>query len=305
MKKLLILLVVFVFTCINLYSENLDVRVIIKSMNVISPDGETKTYVEPRSVPPIDYASTIIANGMSILNYHSVGIVLKNQQGIFISKDPITNILMFSKVENTRSGPIIVSFNATTIAQIDADTIFSLHYEPKDNCIKLKLICEYDNDCDLLNADALKQYGYKDSSLQKHNCKNIPLIEYIAECFSYKESIDNTPKSFKEGLRHSYLTTIYDRSRDARRGFLDKQNKPYKCCVCGMDFESIYGERGKGFIHVHHKDPLGGETDERDTRFEDLAMVCPNCHAMLHRGNDLLEPDELKNIIEKNRKEKT
>ena len=72
-----------------------------------------------------------------------------------------------------------------------------------------------------------------------------------------------------------------------------------------MDFESIYGERGKGFIHVHHKDPLGGETDERDTRFEDLAMVCPNCHAMLHRGNDLLEPDELKNIIEKNRKEKT
>ena len=79
MKKLLILLVVFVFTCINLYSENLDVRVIIKSMNVISPDGETKTYVEPRSVPPIDYASTIIANGMSILNYHSVGIVLKNQ----------------------------------------------------------------------------------------------------------------------------------------------------------------------------------------------------------------------------------
>jgi C-terminal processing protease CtpA/Prc len=109
-------------------------------MNVISPDGETKTYVEPRSVPPIDYASTIIANGMSILNYHSVGIVLKNQQGIFISKDPITNILMFSKVENTRSGPIIVSFNATTIAQIDADTIFSLHYEPKDNSVTLAII---------------------------------------------------------------------------------------------------------------------------------------------------------------------
>ncbi|MCR4663290.1 MAG: hypothetical protein K5622_05335 [Endomicrobiaceae bacterium] len=139
MKKLLILFLLLGFACIS-YSDKINVRVIINAIDVISPDGEVTTYYTPEKVPDLEYASKVIAKGMTILNYHSVGIILKNKQGLFISKDPIKEILIFSKMENTRSGPIVVTFDATTIAQMDADTIFSLKYNEKENSVTMGII---------------------------------------------------------------------------------------------------------------------------------------------------------------------
>lgn len=57
----------------------------------------------------------------------------------------------------------------------------------------------------------------------------------------------------------------------------------------------IYGEIGNGFIHVHHLVPLSAikENYHLDP-INDLIPVCPNCHAMLHRQNPPLTPEELK-----------
>ena len=65
------------------------------------------------------------------------------------------------------------------------------------------------------------------------------------------------------------------------------------CEVCGFDFNLTYGKRGEGFCEVHHCNPLslGGE---RVTTPQDLAIVCSNCHRMLHRGGNLLSIEELK-----------
>lgn len=53
---------------------------------------------------------------------------------------------------------------------------------------------------------------------------------------------------------------------------------------CGTDFERQYGVIGQDFAHVHHLDPLGKSGDDgTETRLADLAVVCPNCHAMIHR----------------------
>ena len=139
MKKLLTLFLLLGFVCIA-YSDQINVRVIINSIDIISPDGEIRAYTDPEDVPNIDYASKVIANGMLILNYHSAGIILKNKQGLLISRHPITTLLIFSKVENTRSGPIVVTFDATTIAQMSADTIFSLKYDEKENTIIMGII---------------------------------------------------------------------------------------------------------------------------------------------------------------------
>jgi predicted HNH restriction endonuclease len=53
---------------------------------------------------------------------------------------------------------------------------------------------------------------------------------------------------------------------------------------CGFDFEATYGQIGKGFIEVHHVRPLSEVDGPTVTRLEDLAIVCANCHAMIHRG---------------------
>jgi hypothetical protein len=55
------------------------------------------------------------------------------------------------------------------------------------------------------------------------------------------------------------------------------------CEVCGFDFAAEYGRLGEGFAECHHTLPLGQAAGERRTRLSDLAVVCANCHRMLHR----------------------
>jgi 5-methylcytosine-specific restriction protein A len=64
----------------------------------------------------------------------------------------------------------------------------------------------------------------------------------------------------------------------------------------------MYGEIGRGFIHVHHVVPISsiGESYKVDPA-KDLVPVCPNCHAMLHRGKGgkVLTVEELRAKIKK------
>jgi len=64
-----------------------------------------------------------------------------------------------------------------------------------------------------------------------------------------------------------------------------------KCEVpnCAFDFKKTYGALGEGFAHVHHRIPLGTLNEVRLTKLEDLAIVCANCHAMIHTGGESRE----------------
>lgn len=55
------------------------------------------------------------------------------------------------------------------------------------------------------------------------------------------------------------------------------------CEVCSFDFAAVYGFRGSDFCEVHHLTPLSDVHGEIETRLQDLAIVCSNCHRMLHR----------------------
>jgi hypothetical protein len=70
------------------------------------------------------------------------------------------------------------------------------------------------------------------------------------------------------------------------------------CSVCGFDFFAVYGEIGAEFCEVHHLRPLAESGMEVETRLEDLAIVCSNCHRMLHRHSPLLTIEELRSRIQ-------
>lgn len=72
------------------------------------------------------------------------------------------------------------------------------------------------------------------------------------------------------------------------------------CEICDFDFEARYGDRGRGFIEVHHLLPLHELTEARANRLEDLALVCANCHRMLHASKPWLTLEELKGMIKVN-----
>ena len=104
---------------------------------------------------------------------------------------------------------------------------------------------------------------------------------------------------YYEGSAQLVLTNRYERNLQARKECVKKYG--CKCQICGMDFEKIYGDIGKGVIHVHHIIPISnkkGKTHIIDPK-TNLIPVCPNCHAMLHRGK--LSIEELKAVIENNK----
>lgn len=75
-----------------------------------------------------------------------------------------------------------------------------------------------------------------------------------------------------------------------------RQTSRLACEVCDLDFSERYGELGEDFIECHHTMPLGVGT-ERETRTSDLAVVCSNCHRMIHHAQPMLTPDELRNRL--------
>lgn len=101
------------------------------------------------------------------------------------------------------------------------------------------------------------------------------------------------PTTVIEGAKKSITVNAYERDRDARKRCIEHWG--LACVVCGFDFERQYGDIGVGFIHVHHLKPLAeiGQEYTLDP-VADLRPVCPNCHAMLHRGDDVLSVDTLR-----------
>ncbi len=76
-----------------------------------------------------------------------------------------------------------------------------------------------------------------------------------------------------------------------------KKNGKLDCEVCGFNFNEVYGELGFGFIEAHHKIPLNRIQHEVETTLDDLALVCSNCHRMLHRGLDNLSVLSLRKML--------
>jgi 5-methylcytosine-specific restriction enzyme A len=60
-----------------------------------------------------------------------------------------------------------------------------------------------------------------------------------------------------------------------------------RCEVCQFDFLGFYGDIGRGFIECHHTKPVSQLRPGQTTKIRDLALVCANCHRMLHREQGL------------------
>ena len=75
-----------------------------------------------------------------------------------------------------------------------------------------------------------------------------------------------------------------------------KRGLPVECEVCSFDFAQMYGPRGLDYIECHHRTPLH-VTGETRTRLDDLALLCSNCHRMIHRSKQWLTVEELQSLV--------
>ncbi len=74
----------------------------------------------------------------------------------------------------------------------------------------------------------------------------------------------------------------------------------YVCQACGFDFEKKYGLIGKEFIEAHHLKQLGLLNENEVVKFDiakDFAVLCANCHRMIHRMSDVSDLSALVNLL--------
>lgn len=82
----------------------------------------------------------------------------------------------------------------------------------------------------------------------------------------------------------------------AKKRFIQKHGKLF-CEVCDFDFSIRYGDIGKGYIEGHHTKPVSEMAENEKTKVEDIAIVCANCHRMLHRKRPWLTINDLKKLL--------
>jgi len=73
-----------------------------------------------------------------------------------------------------------------------------------------------------------------------------------------------------------------------------KDTGAIKCDACDFDFSVEYGQLGDGYIEAHHTLPVATLDGTRKTKLSELALVCSNCHRMLHRASPPLTIGELR-----------
>ncbi|MDP3113107.1 MAG: EVE domain-containing protein [Thermodesulfovibrionales bacterium] len=126
--------------------------------------------------------------------------------------------------------------------------------------------------------------------------------------FGMEGSLESTGESdvseFPEGHAAYVLHRKRERSasliQQAKTSAIKKFGSLY-CQVCGFDFSLNYGRIGEGYIEAHHTIPVSELNENSVTRVQDIALVCSNCHRMLHRRRPWLSINELTTLLSQKR----
>ncbi|WP_170291562.1 EVE domain-containing protein [Heliobacterium mobile] len=126
------------------------------------------------------------------------------------------------------------------------------------------------------------------------------LLKQLWEIEATPEEEDEEEKTFPEGKVYYRLHKKRERSRtlvNQKKEQVKREGEKLICQVCTFDFEKTYGVIGKDFIEVHHTKPISEMKENDETSLDDLAVVCSNCHRMLHRRRPWLTTEQLTSLL--------
>jgi len=125
------------------------------------------------------------------------------------------------------------------------------------------------------------------------------IFSHSSVVFDDEEEFEEDDIEYDETKQAFRLHRIRERKpevvRKAKDNFLKKHGRLF-CQACGFDFKKVYGVRGTDFIEGHHTKLVSEMKDGEKTKVEDIALICSNCHRMIHR-KPLLNVEELAELI--------
>jgi predicted HNH restriction endonuclease len=81
-----------------------------------------------------------------------------------------------------------------------------------------------------------------------------------------------------------------------------KVKAKYTCAACGYKPSALLGDRGKRSIEAHHVDPIAmrrvdDRRNGREATEQDIAVLCANCHRLVHADDPVLTVTALRAIL--------
>lgn len=108
------------------------------------------------------------------------------------------------------------------------------------------------------------------------------------------------PDGAIEGKRKLKKHYIRERNRSiikkAKQKRLDEIGE-LRCDVCNFSFSEKYNDIDNDPIEAHHLKQITDMKDGDRTKIEDLALLCPNCHRIIHSKNPPIEINKLKKSL--------
>jgi hypothetical protein len=133
------------------------------------------------------------------------------------------------------------------------------------------------------------------SALQSENCSPSSVLPLPDVDFS--ASVSEGGLRLVSHLRRERKRAVVDAKKAAVLGVTGRLS----CEVCGFDFSATYGPVGEGFCEVHHLSPLAASDESVTTTLVDLAVLCSNCHRIIHRSDPMLSVAELAAVVRNGR----
>lgn len=144
---------------------------------------------------------------------------------------------------------------------------------------------------DAATGKGLKNTSKTDQTVWKEFGHNPPLVKKIAtDIKSGLELIAEEPAKYNSNFEYNEGSVIYriharrERSIELRNKFLGKRKKTGEltCELCGHQALHIPSEYRESVFEIHHLNPLNNTGKTKNT-LKDLALVCANCHRVLHK----------------------
>ena len=122
-----------------------------------------------------------------------------------------------------------------------------------------------------------------------------PLLQIVQQDIA---ALEAETVAYEEGGVVYRYTSTYERNTKLRRAAIRIHG--LTCQACGFNFERRYGERGRNYIEVHHLTPVSTLTEATAVNpATDMAVLCANCHRMIHRMlRDVLTVEKLQEIVQ-------
>jgi 5-methylcytosine-specific restriction protein A len=117
--------------------------------------------------------------------------------------------------------------------------------------------------------------------------------EHIAEPVDDEEEFPEGRVLFRAHRARERNRTLVTRAKQLAQ----KRSGRLACQVCEFVFGVRYGRLGEGYIECHHVVPISQLRPGSRTKVTDLALLCSNCHRMVHRRRPWLSMIELTSML--------